>query len=134
VLLLRNRIAGTVISLVGLIFLAVGAYLLVTAGWKTTTATVTACRSGYTGTGTGRHIQDVCQVTWTDGGATRDGSVGFGGRANVGPGQTLSVHVNGGQVALPSPLWVRLGTLGVGLVALVAGLLLAFRRPGADRR
>jgi haloacetate dehalogenase len=43
-LLLRNRIAGAVIALVGLIFTTVGVYLMVSAGWQTTTATVTSCR------------------------------------------------------------------------------------------
>jgi hypothetical protein len=133
VLRLRNRIVGGFIAAVGLVFLAVGVYLLITSGWATATATVTSCQSRIAGTGSSRHSESVCQVTWTDAGVAHAGSVTMAGRA-VGAGRTLSVRVHGDQVALPSPLWVRLGTLGVGLAAVTGGLVLALRRPRADRR
>jgi hypothetical protein len=129
VLQLRNRIAGTVLALVGLIFLVVGGYLVVSAGWGTATATATSCGGSYVGTGTGRHRQTICQVTWDDGGRTHDGSVIFSGRSAHYPGESFEVHVDGDQVALPSPLWARIGTLAVGAVALAGGLVLALRRP-----
>lgn len=128
-LLLRNRIAGTVLALVGLIFLAVGAYLMVSSGWGMATATVTSCQARLTGNGTGRHSASVCQVTWDDAGATHDGSVTFSGGGAHYPGESLPVRVHGDQVALPAPLWARLGTLGVGAAALAGGLVLALRRP-----
>ena len=128
-LLLRNRIAGTVLALVGLIFLAVGAYLMVSAGWGTATATASSCQARMTGTGSARHPQSVCQVTWVDAGVTHDGSVTFSGARAHYPGESFAVHVHGDQVALPSPLWARLGTLGVGAAALAGGPVLALRRP-----
>lgn len=127
---LRNRIAGTVLALVGLIFLVVGGYLTVSSGWGTATATATSCGGSYVGAGSGRHRQTICQVTWGDGGTTHDGSVTFSGGGPHYPGETFEVRVNGDQVALPSPLWARIGTLAVGAVALVGGLVLALRRPG----
>ncbi len=128
-LVLRNRIVGVFIAVVGLVFFAVGGYLIVSSTWHTTTATATACRANFTGTGSPRHVQNVCDVTWTDGGTRRTGSVTFSGSANVALGQPFPVHVNGDQVALPAPAWVRYGTLGLGAVLLAAGLRLALRRP-----
>jgi hypothetical protein len=129
VLQLRNRVAGTVLALVGLIFLVVGGYLTVSSGWGTASATATACEARSTGTGSGRHRASVCQVTWAYAGATHDGSVTFSGGSAHYPGESFPVNVNGDQVALPSPLWARIGTLAVGAVALAGGLVLALRRP-----
>jgi hypothetical protein len=128
VLLLRNRFAGVVIALVGLIFVAVGGFLFVSAGWQPATATATSCHSSFTGTGSKRHIQRACQVTWSDGGVAHTGSLTFGGGRSVTVGQQFPVRVHGDQVALPSALWVRVGTLGLGVVLLGGGLLLALRR------
>jgi len=71
-------------------------------------ATATSCHTSTTGSGTGtgtrirsgRRTQQVCEVTWND----------------------------GGVVALPSSSWVRVGTLALGVVLLSGGLVLALRR------
>jgi hypothetical protein len=135
VLLLRSRAVGVVIALVGLIFAATGVYLFVSAGWQPATATATSCHTSTTGSGTGigtrnrsgRRTQQVCEVTWNDGGVVRTGSLTSGGKSMT-VGQPFPVRVHGDEVALPSSLWVRVGTLALGVVLLGGGLVLALRR------
>jgi hypothetical protein len=141
VLRLRNRIAGIMLTIVGAIFLAIGVFMMVSAGWTTTTATAGTCVLGSDtirpGTGTGVHsstrrsYHDDCQVTWLDAGATRTATLNTE-RTGVRAGDTFAVKVSGDNVALPSPLWYRLVTLGVGTVAVAGGLILALRRPRRD--
>jgi hypothetical protein len=71
--------------------------------------------------------QNVCQATWTDAGVTRSGSVTFAGNRGPGVGATFTAQVHGDQVALPAPLWARVGTLAVGAILLAVGLVLLLR-------
>jgi len=120
---------------VGLIFAASGGYLFVSAGWQPATATATSCHTSTTGSGTGtgtrnrsgRRVQQVCEVTWNDAGVVHTGSLTSGGNGMT-VGRPFPVRVHGDQVALPSSLWVRAGTLALGVVLLGGGLVLALRR------
>jgi hypothetical protein len=126
--LLRNRIAGAVMAVIGLIFLIVGAYLMVSSTWGTATATATSCQGQILHTGSSRRSQIVCQATWTDAGVQHSGSVTFPGTHGPGVGGTFTANVHGDQMSLPTPLWARLVTIAVGAVLLAVGLLLSFRR------
>jgi hypothetical protein len=135
VLRLRNRIVGIFLTVFGAIFIAVGVFMMVSAGWTTTTATAGACvvRLDTSGSSSNRRTyHDDCQVTWVDAGVTHTETLNTQ-RTNVHPGDTFTVKVNGDNVALPSPLWGRLATLGVGVVAVAGGLTLALRRSRSDR-
>lgn len=132
---LLNRIAGIFLTIIGATFLIIGVFMMISAGWTTTTATAGACvlRFDETGNTPGhRQTHDDCQVTWVDSGVTHTGLLNTQ-RNNVHPGQVFTVKVSGDNVALPSPLWARLGTLGVGAVAVAGGLTLALRHPRSDR-
>ncbi len=132
---LRNRIVGIFLTVFGAIFIAVGVFMTVSGGWTTTTATAGGCvlRFDETGNTPGhRQTHDDCQVTWVDSGVTHTGLLNTQ-QNNVHPGQTFTVKVSGDNVTLPSPLWARLGTLGIGAVAVAGGLTLALRRPRSDR-
>jgi hypothetical protein len=135
VLRLRGRIAGIFLTVIGAIFLIIGVFMMVSAGWTTTTATADGCVLRINTTqGNSSHLSthDDCQMTWVDGGVRHTAMLNTE-RNNVQPGQTFTVKVSGDNIALPSPLWGRLGTLAVGAVAVIGGLALAVRRPRSER-
>jgi hypothetical protein len=135
VLRLRGRIAGIFLTVIGAIFLIIGVFMMVSAGWTTTTATADGCVLRINTTqGNSSHLSthDDCQMTWVDGGVTHTGLLNTQ-RNNVHPGQVFTVKVSGDNIALPSPLWARWGTLGVGALAVAGGLTLALRRSRSER-
>jgi hypothetical protein len=135
VLRLRNRIVGIVLTAVGGVFLIVGVFMMISSGWKTTTATAGSCvlQSRTTGASqTARVYTDYCEMTWIDAGVTHTGMLDTG-QTNVHPGETFTARVSGDSIAMPSPLWYRLVILVVGVVAVGGGLTLALRRPGPTR-
>jgi hypothetical protein len=134
VLRLRNRIVGIVLTAVGAVFLIVGVFMMISSGWTTTTATAGSCLLHGQTTGSSHTTQvytDYCQMTWVDAGVTHTGMLDTG-KTNVHPGQTFTVKVSGDSIAMPAPLWYRLVTLGVGVVAVAGGLTLALRRTRSE--
>jgi hypothetical protein len=137
-MLLRGRFIGVVLALVGLIFTIVGIALVATAGRTTVEGTVTGpCQSHVTGTAAGapgrrRHVQQVCELTWTDAGSTHTASVTFDTQQALYPGTHRAIQVSGDSATQPSPTWVRVGTLILG-VLLLAGGVLVFLRDGRGR-
>lgn len=132
VLALRNRVIGGFVALVGLIFTVVGVGLVATANWKTADGTVVSCQARFVGSGGSRHTQQDCVMTWEDGGATHSATVSFGASNSMYPGTHRTIQVHGNSAEDPSPMWVRVGTLVLGLVLLITGLVIALR--GRSRR
>jgi hypothetical protein len=133
-MLLRGRIVGGFVALVGLIFTIVGVGLLATAGWTHTHATVVGqCSTRLSGSGSGRTVQQTCAVTWQDAGVSHTGQLTVSQNTPIYPGSVLDVQAHGDNVAQPSPMWIRVGTLILGLVLVATGLIVIFRA-GRTRR
>jgi hypothetical protein len=129
-MLFRSRIVGAFIGVVGLVFTVVGIALVATSGWTKTEATVVGqctVRSVSTGTSSSRHVAQNCAVTWQDGGVAHTGRLDIDQNQAVYPGTRLTVAVSGNQVMMPSPLWVRIGTLILGLALLLCGVVIFVR-------
>ena len=80
-----------------------------------------------TGTSSSRHVEQNCLVTWQDAGAAHTGRLDIDQNRAVYPGTRLTVAVSGNHVMMPSPLWVRIGTLILGLALLLTGVVIFVR-------
>ena len=124
---LRSRFLGGFIALVGLIFTVVGVGLLLTADWKTAEATVVGqCRTHTTGTNSSR-TQQVCEMTWQDNGVTHTSNVTFTRNQAIYVGTKRTLQVHGDSAMEPSPFWIRLASLILGLALLATGGIMFVR-------
>ncbi|WP_117212211.1 DUF3592 domain-containing protein [Allorhizocola rhizosphaerae] len=129
---LARRFAFVAIGLVGLIFLVIGGWLLLSLAWVPATGTVGACQTHNVRTGTSptsKRTEHVCQVTWEADGGTHRASVNLG-TDDVAPGQTVELRVNGDDAVVATPAWLGAATAAAGaaLIAVAAILMLRARR------
>jgi hypothetical protein len=117
------RLAGPIVAgIVGLIFVVVGAGLVVSQGWETVTGTASTCqtRTERTGNSPSHRDHTTCQMNWRNAAGEDHGTtIDFGGRA-VTNGETVELRVNGDTAVEAAPAWLAWGSLVVG-VALVGG-------------
>jgi hypothetical protein len=136
VTILRGRLVGVALALVGLVFTIVGIALVATANWTTVEGTVAGqCQARFTGTvgSPGRHVQHICPVTWTYAGATHTAPVTLNQKRALYPGTRLTLQVSGDSATEPSPTWVRVGILVLGILLLAGGVLVLLRSRRSHR-
>lgn len=132
--MLNFRFFSVLLALVGLVFTIIGVVLVSTADWKTAQATVVGqCDYQTTGTGSNRQRQQVCTMSWEDGGVTHTSRVTFTRSQPIYSGSTATLQVHGNSAAEPTPTWLRFVVLILGLVMLVSGVI-TFARSGRSRR
>ena len=127
---LLRRLAAVVVAVIGLIFLIVGGWSLVSQGWDRAEGTVGQCQSRVTRTGTGAgssRTEQLCEVTWQADGASHQTTLNTG-RANLSPGEIIPLRVKGDQAVIETPLWVGAGSAGLGAVLIVVAVVLLRRQ------
>lgn len=102
--------------------------VMVSQSWTETTGAIQSCTAQLAGgPGPGRHTQQNCVVTWPDGATTRTGSIVLTG-AVTHPGQSVRLRVHGNDVAVPTPAWEGYLAVGIGVVLIAGGAVVAVRR------
>ncbi len=131
---LFRRFAFIAIGLVGLIFLVVGAWLLLSLGWARATGTVEQCRAETVRTGAGptnTRTDQVCEVTWEADGVSRSASVNLG-PGDMAPGETVELRVRGDSAVAATPAWVGAASAAGGAALVAVAVLLMRRRRGKE--
>jgi hypothetical protein len=122
---LFRRLAFIVITVIGLIFLIVGGWMLISQGWDRASGTVGQCQTQFSRTQPGRssnRVEHICDVTWQAGGASHRATVNMGSD-EVAPGEIVALRVNGDQAVAETPLWLGAASAGLGaLLITVAGV------------
>ena len=130
-----HRAGKILLGLVGLVFLTIGVWLLVSLSWDRATGVVQDCTTrvertspGTTGTST-RTVQ-VCTVSWQAADGPRSASLEINGSDTL-PGESVELRVSGGQAVVATPAWVGVATAagGLAMVGTSAVLLVRRRRP-----
>ncbi|WP_433533261.1 hypothetical protein ACQPYA_15290 [Micromonospora sp. CA-263727] len=116
-------------GLVGLVFLVVGGWLLVSQGWDRATGEVQSCTTRVERTGTTTRTVQHCTVSWQAADGPHTASVDVSGSGTL-PGEAMDLRVNGDNVVVATPAWLGVATAagGLAMVGTAAVLLLRQRR------
>ena len=127
-----HRAGKILLGLVGLVFLTIGVWLLVSLSWDRATGVVQDCttRVERTGTGTSTRTVQVCTVSWQAADGPRSASLEINGSDTL-PGESVELRVSGGQAVVATPAWGGVATAagGLAMVGTSAVLLVRRRRP-----
>jgi hypothetical protein len=123
--LLRHFVPG-IMGVIGLIFVIVGGWMLVSQSWDKASGTVGQCQTQTTRTDRSSRVEYICDVSWDSGGTSHRTTVNMG-RADVAPGETIELRVNGDQAVVATPVWFGAASAAIG-AALVALAVVLFRR------
>ena len=129
---LFHRLGFILIAGVGLIFLLVGGWLLVSQSWDKASGTVGQCQTRTVHAQPGQtrsRVEQVCDVTWEAAGASHTATVAMD-RNDVAPGEIVDLRVNGDAAVLATPVWVGAGSAGLGTVLLVVSFVMMRRARG----
>jgi hypothetical protein len=126
---IMRKFAVVVITVVGLIFLGVGIFLMITSSWTPADGLVQSCqtRTSFSSSSHTRTYQQDCMVTWQADGQTHTSSVTFGG-ASIGPGSHVMLRVHGDAATEAAPAWAGYLFAGLGVAALGAVGFVSMRR------
>lgn len=122
---LFSRIAGIVLTLVGIVALIIGGVLLTSQRWPLVQATVQSCQTRVTHTGSTRSSTTDCAMVWQDSAGVHTATVSFSGHGPKAP--TVPLRVHGTTAVEATPVWVGWVTLGFGFALASAGVLVVVR-------
>jgi hypothetical protein len=126
---LFHRLGFILIAIVGLIFLVVGGWLLVSQSWDQASGTVGQCQTRTVHTQPGKttsRVEQVCDVTWAAGGSSHTATITMG-QTGVVPGEIVDLRVLGETAVLATPMWMGVGSAGLGIVLIVVAFVMRRR-------
>jgi hypothetical protein len=113
-----RKFSAVVITAVGLVFLGVGIFLMISNTWTPADGLVQSCltRMSSSSSSGARTFQQDCVVTWQVDGQTHTSNVTFGG-ASMRPGSHAKLRVHGDTATEAAPAWVGYFFTGLGIAA-----------------
>ena len=122
------------VAILGFVFLMYGLVNLRTQAWAHATGVVGHCTAQTVkGSGTSRHVNQVCDVTWSADGPSHAATVNLGA-GQYRAGQAVELRVNGDEARPDDPAWLGYGGVGVGVLLFGTAAYIGIAARRATRR